>query len=358
MRTSTKRLLVLLAAMLVLYFVLTSATVYTACSKVLNTVKELLGLKPKPPPEPEEPGPSGPDIPTTIVYRPAEDTKPAGSTRMTLYFADQNVMFLVPVTRTTDLTKSPIRETLSELLHGPASGSGLVAPFGSELTIRDLALRSDGTLRIDFPAGVVQASAGWGSSASLAAMESVLKTVGEYAAVKQVQFLVGGKVVETLFHGLVADEPIPAPKPASGPGYLTLYYVLFAGSRAYLVPDQITVTGADTVTLIRQAVEQLKVGKTMGDFHLYPTLPANVSVLGVTLSGRTAYIDVSAEFGDVLALDPARQSLLIDSLVYTVTSFPEVDQVQILVEGKTVPQTMGHRNIGLPLKRPPWINPE
>jgi spore germination protein GerM len=358
MSTSTKRLVVLLAVMLVLYFVLTSSTVYTACTRALESIKQLLGLKPKPEPAPDQPGTTEPGIPTTIVYKPAEDTRPTGTTRMTLYFADADIMFLVPVTRTVSLTPSPIRETLNELFRGPATGSGLIAPFTSDLTLRDLALRADGTLRVDLPQQVVQASAGWGSSMSVSTLESILRTVGEYSAVKAVQFLVGGKVVETLFHGLEAAQPMEAPKSTSGPGHLTVYYVLFAGSRAYLIPDQVQVAGTGTASLIKQAVEQLKVGKTVGDYHLYPTLPSNVTVLGVDLSGKTAYLNLSSEFGDVLALDPARQSLLIDSLVYTVTSFPEVEQVQILVEGKTVQQTMGHRNIGAPLKRPPWINPE
>jgi germination protein M len=353
---SSKRLLLLLAAMLVLYLLLTSNAVYTACVGAANAVKGFLGLK-KPSPAQPPAATETPAPPTSISYRPAEDTRAKGTSRLTLYFADQDFMFLVPVTRTVELTRTPIKASLLELIRGPAEGSGLISPF-SEMAIRDLALRADGTLRIDVPAQVVQASAGWGSSGAVMALEAILKTVAQFDAVSAVQFMVEGKIVPELFHGLAAAEPIVAPKPTSQPGRLTLYYALYAGSRAYLVPEQVEVAAGDTVTLLRQAVEGLKQGKTVGDYRLYPTLPANVTVLGVDLTGRTAIVNLSGEFTEVFAQDPARQALQLDSLVYTVTSFPEVEQVQLLIEGQPVAQTLGSRNVGQPLKRPAWPNPE
>ncbi|MDP2871162.1 MAG: GerMN domain-containing protein [Bacillota bacterium] len=355
----TKRLILLLAVVLVVYFVLTSATVYTAGIRVLQTVKQLLGLKTATPKTTDQPPVDAgrPSLPTSIVYKQAENSKPPNMTRMTLYFADADIMFLVPVTRTIALTKSPIRETLTELFRGPAPGSGLLSA-SAELGLRDLALRTDGTLRIDLPAQVVQATAGWGSSISMLTLDSILHTVGEYAAVKQAQFLVGGKTVTTLFHGLAAGEPIPVPTLTSGESHLTVYYAILAGSRAYLVPDQTEVARADTVTLIKRAVDQLSKGKKVGDYQLYPTLPGNVTLLGVDLSGKTAMVNFSGEFAELFTMDPARQALVLDSLLYTLTSFPEVEQVQILVEGQKLQKMIGNRNIGEPLRRPQWINPE
>lgn len=357
---STKRLIFLLAAVLVVYFVLTSATVYTAGTRALQTVKQLLGFKApapqaKDPPVAADTGP--PSLPKSIVYKQAENSKPPSMTRMTLYFADTDIMFLVPVTRTIALTKTPIRDTLMQLFFGPAAGSGLIGA-SADFSLRDLALRTDGTLRIDLPGQVVQATAGWGSSISVLALDSILHTVGEYPMVKQVQFLVGGKTVQTLFHGLAAGAPIPAPKLASGESTLTVYYALLAGTRAYLVPDQIEVARADPVTLVKRALDQLKKGRKVGNYQLYPTLPGNASVLGVDLTGKTAIVNFSGEFAELFTRDPARQALALDSLLYTLTSFPEVDQVQILVEGRKLQQMIGNRNIGEPLRRPQWINPE
>ncbi len=355
---STKRLILLIAVMLVLYFVLTSATVYTLLDNAWKAVKNLVGLGPADTVTPKQSDTTGgTKPPTNIVYRAANSEQPAGTTRIILYFADRDVMFLVPVTRSIPLSKTPIKDTLTELIRGPAADSGLVSPF-IEMAIRDLNLRTDGTLRIDIPTQVVQASTGWGSSASVAALESLVNTVSHYSAVKRVQFMVGGKLATTLFHGLAADEPIPAQTWETAAGRMTLYYAIFSGNRAYLVPDQVEVASSDTIALLKQAVEQLKVGKSVGDYKLHPTLPANINVLGVDLSGRTAMVNLSGEFSTVLTLEPAQQSLLLDSLVMTLTSFPQVDQVQILVEGNKVAQQFGGRDIGSPLARPKWINPE
>lgn len=359
---STKRLILLLAVVLVVYFVLTSATVYTVGTHVLQTVKQLLGFKTAvQPPQVKDPPVTGdatrPTLPKSIVYKQAENSKPSNMTRMTLFFADADVMFLVPVTRTVALTKTPIRDTLTELFRGPVTGSGLLGA-SAELGLRDLALRADGTLRIDLPSQVVQATAGWGSSISMLAMESILYTVGEYPSVKQVEFLVGGKTVQTLFHGLAAAGPMPIPASDSGGSRLTLYYALLAGTRAYLVPDQVEVARADTVTLVKKALEHLKQGKKVGNYQLYPTLPGNATVLGVDLSGKTVIVNFSGEFTEIFTRDLAHQALVLDSLLYTLTAFPEVEQVQILVEGRKIQQMIGNRNIGEPLRRPQWINPE
>jgi spore germination protein GerM len=359
---STKRLILLLAVVLVVYFVLTSATVYTLGTRVLQTVKQLLGFKTAAQPPTQNPPAGGdtvskPTLPKSIVYKQAENSKPSNMTRMTLWFADTDVMFLVPVTRTVSLTKTPIRDTLTELFRGPAAGSGLLGA-SAELGLRDLNLRADGTLRIDLPATVVQATAGWGSSISMLAMESILHTMGEYPMVKQVEFLVGGKTVQTLFHGLAAAGPIAVPATASGESRLTLYYALLAGTRAYLVPDQVEVARADTVTLVKKALEHLKQGKKVGNYQLYPTLPGNATVLGVDLSGKTVMVNFSGEFAELFTQDMARQALVLDSLLYTLTAFPEVEQVQILIEGRKVQQMIGNRNLGEPLRRPLWINPE
>ena len=356
---SARRLVLLIAAIVVLYFVLTSATVYTMADNAAKAVKGLFGLTPSAQVVDDEPppGPAADAPPQNIIYHAAETGQPDGSTRVTLYFADPDGVFLVPVTRTLPLTRSPIRDSLSELIRGPLADSGLASPF-FEMAVRDLALRADGTLRVDIPTQIVQASTGWGSAGSIIALESLIRTVSEYEAVEQVQFLTGGKVAPTLFHGLVADEPFAAQKWLSTDGRMTLYYAIFAGSRAYLVPDQVEVAATDQAELMRLALEGLKQGKTVGEFRLHPTLPANVNVLDVSMSGRTAVINLSGEFGNILAMEPARQALLLDSLVLTLTSFPGVKQVQLLVEGEAPREVVGKYDLAKPLGRPRWLNPE
>jgi spore germination protein GerM len=358
---SVKRLGLLIGIMLALYLVFTSPAVHSLADSAGALVRGWLGRAPAPvvvkPPTQPDPVAPGPSTPTAIVYHAAEAGTPAGKTRFVLYFADSDAMFLVPVTRTVNLTRTPIKDALSELIRGPAAGANLASPF-IEMAVRDLALRADGTLRIDIPTQVVQASTGWGSTGSLLALESMVNTVSEFSAVRRVAFLVGGKATSTLFHGLSAAEPIPAQKWQSAGGRVTLYFAVYAGNRAYLIPEQIDVAQADVSAQMRQAVEQLRVGRSVGDFRLHPTLPANVSLLGVTVANQVATLNLSSEFNQVFELPPARQALIVDSLVFTLTSFANVNRVQLLVEGQKVQRTVGKHNLANPLQRPQWINPE
>ena len=45
------------------------------------------------------------------------------------------------------------------------------------------------------------------------------------------------------------------------------------------------------------------------------------------------------------------ESLLLDSIVYTLTEFDTIDQVQILVEGKVIESIGGHVLSNRPLRR-------
>jgi|GEM_PF-1840136 len=353
-----KRLGLLIAVMLVLYFVFTSSAVHTAVGSAGDFVRGLFGYKPvTQPPVTQPPTTETPTVPTNIVYHAAESTTPANSTRLTLYFADADGMFLVPVTRTVSLSRTPVRDSLSELIRGPVANSGLISPF-IEMAVRDLALQADGTLRIDLPAQVVQASAGWGSSASLIALESMVNTVSEISAVKRVVFLVAGKATSTLFHGLSAKDPIPAQKWQSTGGRVTLYYAIYAGNRAYLVPEQIDVTQTGAVAQLRHAIEQLKQGRNSGQHQLHPTLPTNVNILGLDVANRVATINLSSEFATVFEQTPAKQALTVDSLVFTATAFPEVDRVQLLVDGQKLQRMVGKHDLSKPLDRHKWVNPE
>lgn len=365
---SIKRLGLLIGIMLAIYLVLTSAVVQNLAQDAVDLVLGWMGAGPaptanQPPPAgppagPARPvGPVGPVGPPITVYHAAETGTPPGKSRLTLYFADPEAMFLVPVTRTVDLTRSPIREALSELIRGPAAGSGLLSPF-AEMAVRDLALRADGTLRIDLPVQVVQASAGWGSTGSVLALESLVNTVSTFGAVQRVAFLVGGRPTTTLFHGLSAVEPVPRRDWQSAGGRLTLYLAIYAQDRAYLVPEQVDVAPASAEVLMRQALEHLRAGRSQGDLVLHPTLPANVSLLELTVVNRTATVNLSGEFNQVFEMPPARQALIIDSVVFTLTSFANIDRVQLLVNGQRIQRTVGRHNLANPLQRPQWINPE
>gem|GEM_PF-400430 len=84
--------------------------------------------------------------------------------------------------------------------------------------------------------------------------------------------------------------------------------------------------------------------------HLSRAIPEEVELRGVSLSEGVAYVDLSAEVMEV-HLGAEAEAVLVHSIVWTLVQLPEVDAVQILVEGEVVETIAGHVSIDRPFVR-------
>jgi germination protein M len=103
-------------------------------------------------------------------------------------------------------------------------------------------------------------------------------------------------------------------------------------TRQVLVPVRTGIPWEEGIA--RATVGYLTEGKVPGqllDLGLLPLLPAGTEIRGITIRDGLARIDFSEEF---LKFDPARERLVIYGLVYTLTEFPTINKVEILVDGK------------------------
>ena len=92
----------------------------------------------------------------------------------------------------------------------------------------------------------------------------------------------------------------------------------------------------------------------MLNLGLVPLLPVGTTVLGFTIRQGVALVDLSKEF---LNYNPAHEQVVIYGLVYTLTEFPTISQVELLVEGKK-PDLPGGMLLGEPLSRQAGLNLE
>jgi spore germination protein GerM len=299
--------------------------------------------------------------PQVITYTPASSTKLTSESMMTLYYREANAMFLVPVSRSVPKTVAVIKTAAQELFAGPAKSSGLYASCPA-LTVSALTLKADGTLVVDLPDNaVVAAGTGMGSAGSAMAMDAIMYTLSEFDVVKRVQFLCGGKAVSTVFHGIAADKPFAACPYRSEGGEAVLYMVLYAGSRAYLVPERVNLgLGPNVATpdAIKAALDGLRKEVKRGDYKLSPAVPTEVAFNSVKVKDRLVTVDCNAKLLTAFVSDAARRALMLDAIIFTATAFPQVGSVQLTVDGRVVDQNIGQINIGKPLTRPKWINPE
>lgn len=104
------------------------------------------------------------------------------------------------------------------------------------------------------------------------------------------------------------------------------------GGDAHLVPVLRTVPA--TLAVATAAVRELLAGSAPNELGLLTMIPAGSQLLGITIDGRVATVDLSGAFesggGSMSMFGRLAQ------LVYTVTQFPNVDAVRLRLDGQPV----------------------
>ncbi len=121
---------------------------------------------------------------------------------------------------------------------------------------------------------------------------------------------------------------------------ISLYFADYEENESYLVKEVRQIEPDNS--LYKKAVEELIKGPENSD--LYPTIPSDVKVNSVEISGDTAIVDFSKEI--ITSIDEIPHSstteiLAIYSIVNTLTEFEEIDKVKITVEGRDSGQIDG-----------------
>jgi spore germination protein GerM len=105
--------------------------------------------------------------------------------------------------------------------------------------------------------------------------------------------------------------------------------------------------------LMQQAMEALAAGPF--DKELVRVIPQATRVNSIVVRDKTAFVDFSSELVKPGFGGSATEILAVAAIVNTLTGFTEVEQVQILVEGKKVSTLYGHIDVHDPLGRSPAI---
>ncbi|MBR2215760.1 MAG: GerMN domain-containing protein [Selenomonadaceae bacterium] len=80
-------------------------------------------------------------------------------------------------------------------------------------------------------------------------------------------------------------------------------------------------------------------------------IPKQARLNGVTIKDATATVDFSREIVKNFVGGSTGEEMMVGSIVNTLTQFPEVTQVKILVGGEPVETIAGHMDLSLPLER-------
>lgn len=121
---------------------------------------------------------------------------------------------------------------------------------------------------------------------------------------------------------------------------ISLYFADYEENKSYLVKEVRQIQTGDA--LLKKVVEELVKGPE--STSLYPTIPSDVKVNSVEISGSTAVVDFSKEIitnVDQIPHSSTTEVLAVYSIVNTLTEFEEIDKVKITVEGKESGQING-----------------
>ncbi len=120
----------------------------------------------------------------------------------------------------------------------------------------------------------------------------------------------------------------------------------------YLISESRTIDVGDYPE--RQAIVELIKGPK--NQNLYPTIPQTTTVNALYINEGIAYIDFSSNLIKDHPGGSTGELLTVYSVVTTLTSFPNIDKVQLLIDGNSGETLVGHVDTSIPLERDEqWI---
>ncbi len=175
--------------------------------------------------------------------------------------------------------------------------------------------------------------------------ETVRLPLGRGAFLLGVLFLIGAALKPAASH----RQPVIEVSPQYGATAITLYFT--DADQRYLIPISRRIPEED-MTDPRRAVEELLRGPVAGPELRGLFLPGT-EVLSFEVQSEVARLDVSGP-----AFATGQEARAVQALVLTLTAFPGIRQVALLVEGQPIGAEGLPAAGATPLARPLAINPE
>ncbi|MGB9868220.1 MAG: GerMN domain-containing protein [Bacillota bacterium] len=267
---------------------------------------------------------------------------------MRVYLTTPDLLYLVPVTLEVSEPQGTPEQIAAKLVTSWDKKTDLKSPFPAGTAVRSVTVK-DGVATVDLSR---QAATAMGSSQEAKAVESLVRTMTSLPGVAKVRILVEGKQVESLAGHVDISRVLSVPPiinhDGSQPLENTMKVTLWFGYGSYLVP--VTRFVPRTVSAIRSVVTELIKGPE-GLPGLSRTIPQGTKLLGVNLKEGIAYVDLSQELKTKHWGGSTAERMTVESIALTVTEFPTVSKVQILIAGKRVQSIAGHMSIDAPIAR-------
>lgn len=276
--------------------------------------------------------------------------------RVIVYYLTGDGRYLVPVTVTFNPTREVAKIAVEKLLAGP-QGDGLKPVFPEGVKLQDIYLLNNRqTVYVNLTRELLNIK---DARQMDLAVRALVLTMTNLVNVKEVQILVEGSKV-TEIAGVKLDSPLNRPDSVNSllkGGSQKGVQVFFNDADArFFVPVTVALPpGSEADNLPRAAVLALLAGPP-ADSGLIRTIWPGTKLLDFKVEGGLATVDFNRQVIGYGGGSTAENSLL-NSLLFTLTQFPDINRVQILVEGKKKDYLPEGTAIDKPLARPEFLNP-
>lgn len=289
-------------------------------------------------------------------YVGSSDTTPSGKMYLELWFLDQTYNYLIPVSRAVDSTDRLVRETINNQFEGPNEASGLqighIGPWSYSAHVG-----AGNVLEMNFhPADLVPY--GIGSSAAMFAVDSIVYSMTAIPYVDKVLFLAEENPIEyEYFHGTVLDEPV------GRLDWPVIHLAHLSETGKVFLNPMVTydLSLEDVFDLSRgqlEALEKYGLDYMVKNSQVIFPVPADAVVNAFTVDGSTVTLDLSGDPLESLYGDFDRNyEMMVDALVYSYTSFDDINVVKVLIDGEA-PSDYHGVDLSSPLRAKAHINLE
>ncbi len=258
-----------------------------------------------------------------------------------LYYQNENG-YLVPVKRKIPWEEGIAKAALKNMMDSPTirediGGIGLkpIIPAGTEII--GMSINQDtGLCKVDFNSQIMNCQSKKDEENMI---KGVVYTLTEFLNVKEVQFMVDGKIVSELRHGTKVQKPLartdinPAENLSAGASKVIVYYKGTSnGDYEYYVP--VTVPTSAPSANVQTSLETLFKGAPELS-GLYTDIPEGIDFQGVEVYNGVAYVDIISYDFNLLS-DQKVFNNMTKNIGLTLKEFPEIEYVEILFDGKTI----------------------
>ena len=260
--------------------------------------------------------------------------------RETIVYYEDDAGYLVPVMRKIPWVEGIAKYTLGIMMDTPEQKEdllmmGLRPLLPADTEILGMSIK-DGVAKLDLNEAVLNCEDAAEESNMI---QGIVLTLTDFSTIDKVQFMFNGEILDEMPHGTVVKDPIgptdvnlemAEDTTSHGASVKVFFQSTSSTLYDYLIPVT-RVTSSDNASLETTMNELLK--GPMDTDNMTIDIPPDTKLLGIQMNDGVTYINFSKEFKDIANLEDSEEMVL-KAIKLSAMQHPEVEEVEILVEGK------------------------